>query len=237
MPDITYDVGRVSFIMKGAWNLATAYEKLDAVTHDGSLYIAKQDVPGGTAITNTTYWVLAVEKGDQGETGNGIASIAKTGTAGNVDTYTITYTDGTSTTFTVTNGGVTTVNGRTGDVTGLAEEEALGGTLRQLLVVKASIGFDTTDYVDLSTLSWSRYQFGSNYVFFANLTTKKSYATKGICTKYNIPTVVTAPADLTDKQMDISVNQTFVYIRDDDYSNATDFTAAMKGVLLAYEKA
>ena len=109
--------------MKGAWNLATSYEKLDAVSYNGSLYIAKQDVPGGTAITNTTYWVLAVEKGDQGETGNGIASIAKTGTAGNVDTYTITYTDGTTTTFTVTNGGVTTVNGRTGDVTGLAEED------------------------------------------------------------------------------------------------------------------
>ena len=123
MPDITYDVGRVSFVMKGAWNLATAYEKLDAVTYDGSLYIAKQDVPGGTAITNTTYWQLAVEKGDQGETGNGIASITLTGTAGNVDTYTITFTDGTTTTFTVTNGGVTTVNGRTGDVTGLAEED------------------------------------------------------------------------------------------------------------------
>lgn len=122
MPDITYDVGRVSFVMKGAWNLATSYEKLDAVSDNGSLYIAKQDVPGGTAITNTTYWQLAVEKGDQGETGNGIASITLTGTAGNVDTYTITFTDGTTTTFTVTNGGVTTVNGRTGDVTGLAEE-------------------------------------------------------------------------------------------------------------------
>ena len=202
MPDITYDVGRVSFVMKGAWNLATAYEKLDAVTNDGSLYIAKQDVPGGTAITNTTYWQLAAEKGDQGPTG-----------------------------------GVDSVNGRTGAVTGLAEVDAVGGTLRQLLVVKASIGFDTTDYVDLSTLSWNRYQFGSNYVFFANLTTKKSYATKGICTKYNIPAQVTAPADLTDKQMEISVNQTFIYIRDDAYSNATAFTAAMKGVLLAYEKA
>ena len=42
--------------------------------------------------------------GAQGETGNGIASIAKTNTADNVDTYTITFTDGTSTTFTVTNG-------------------------------------------------------------------------------------------------------------------------------------
>lgn len=74
MPDITYDVGRASFVMKGAWNLATNYEKLDAVTYDGSLYIAKQDVPGGTSITNTTYWQLAAEKGDKGDTG-GVDSV------------------------------------------------------------------------------------------------------------------------------------------------------------------
>ncbi len=74
MPDITYDVGRVSFVMKGAWNLATSYEKLDAVSYGGSLYIAKQDVPGGTAITNTTYWQLAAEKGDKGDTG-GVDSV------------------------------------------------------------------------------------------------------------------------------------------------------------------
>ncbi len=40
----------------------------------------------------------------RGAMGNGIASISKTGTSGNVDTYTITYTDETTTTFTVTNG-------------------------------------------------------------------------------------------------------------------------------------
>lgn len=74
MPDITYDVGRVSFVMKGAWNLATSYEKLDTVSYNGSLYIAKQDVPGGTAITNTTYWQLAAEKGDKGDTG-GVDSV------------------------------------------------------------------------------------------------------------------------------------------------------------------
>ena len=44
------------------------------------------------------------ETGATGETGNGIASIRKTSTSGLVDTYTITYTDGTTTTFTVTNG-------------------------------------------------------------------------------------------------------------------------------------
>jgi hypothetical protein len=63
------------------------------------------------------------DKGDQGiqgkkgETGNGIASIEKTGTAGKVDTYTITMTDGTTATFEVTNGDVTSVNGQTGAVT------------------------------------------------------------------------------------------------------------------------
>lgn len=48
--------------------------------------------------------------------GVGIASIEKTGTAGNVDTYTITYDNGETTTFEVTNGAVTSVDGMTGDI-------------------------------------------------------------------------------------------------------------------------
>ena len=54
------------------------------------------------------------EKGDTGATGatgNGIASIAKTGTAGLVDTYTITYTNGQTMAFTVTNGADGNVQG------------------------------------------------------------------------------------------------------------------------------
>lgn len=43
-------------------------------------------------------------KGDTGDTGNGINTIEKTDTDKNVDTYTITYDDGTTTTFKVTNG-------------------------------------------------------------------------------------------------------------------------------------
>lgn len=43
-------------------------------------------------------------QGEPGATGNGILSIQKTATAGLVDTYTITFTDGTTTTFDVTNG-------------------------------------------------------------------------------------------------------------------------------------
>ena len=42
--------------------------------------------------------------GTNGTNGRGISSVAKTGTNGLVDTYTITFTDGTTSTFTVTNG-------------------------------------------------------------------------------------------------------------------------------------
>lgn len=44
------------------------------------------------------------ENGKDGQNGVGIASIAKTGTNGLVDEYTINYTDGTHTTFSITNG-------------------------------------------------------------------------------------------------------------------------------------
>ena len=69
----------------------------------------------GNAPTNTTYWQLIAEKGTKGDTGatgqtgatgNGISSVAKTSTSSNVDTYTITYTNGTTTTFDVTNANV-----------------------------------------------------------------------------------------------------------------------------------
>lgn len=43
-------------------------------------------------------------QGPTGPTGKGISSITKTSTVGLVDTYTITYTDNTTSTFTVTNG-------------------------------------------------------------------------------------------------------------------------------------
>jgi hypothetical protein len=55
-------------------------------------------------------------EGVKGDTGNGISAIAKTSTSGLVDTYTITFTNGTTTTFTVTNGakGATGATGATG---------------------------------------------------------------------------------------------------------------------------
>ena len=74
-----------------------------------------QGVPGNDGHTpiitiQDGYWYIdgvntnKPATGVKGDTGNGISGIAKTSTSGLVDTYTITFTNGTKTTFTVTNG-------------------------------------------------------------------------------------------------------------------------------------
>lgn len=55
---------------------------------------------------NTEVGTFDVYNGADGEDGNGITDIEKTSTSGYVDTYTINYTDGTTSTFDVTNGEV-----------------------------------------------------------------------------------------------------------------------------------
>lgn len=114
MATITQDLGKVAYLSKGAYSSSTQYEKNDVVTYEGSSYVSLQSTKGN-APTNTTYWQLLAnkgetgakgDKGDTGATGNGISSVTKTSTSSNVDTYTITYTNGTTTTFDVTNANV-----------------------------------------------------------------------------------------------------------------------------------
>ena len=73
-------------------------------------------------IQNGKWYIDGVDSGKsaegvKGDTGNGISNITKTKTEGLVDTYTITYTNGTTTTFTVTNGanGQQGIQGEKGD--------------------------------------------------------------------------------------------------------------------------
>lgn len=109
------NAGRVRFVSRGEYNNSTQYYLFDLVDYNGSSYFAKANTTGNVP-TNTTYWQLVAEKGNTGgdgpvgPTGNGIASIIKTASAGLIDTYTITFTDGTTTTFNIT-------NGQDGDVT------------------------------------------------------------------------------------------------------------------------
>ena len=90
---------------------ASAYELWLAAGNTGDVNAFLNSLKGADGADGTD--------GTNGEDGNGIASIAKTGTDDLVDTYTITYTNGNATTFTVTNGaegpvGPTGPTGQTG---------------------------------------------------------------------------------------------------------------------------
>ena len=100
------NAGRVRFVGRGEYNNSTQYYVFDLVSYNGNSYYAKADTIGNLP-TNTTYWQLVAEKGNVGPTGltgNGISSITKTGTSVLVDSYTITFTNGNTTTFDVSNG-------------------------------------------------------------------------------------------------------------------------------------
>lgn len=49
--------------VEGAWDNARAYERLSICTYDNKAYISRQNVPAGTPLTNTNYWVLLFATG------------------------------------------------------------------------------------------------------------------------------------------------------------------------------
>lgn len=61
-------LGRVSIVFKGEYNSTTNYEKLDIVSYNGSSYDCLKDCVG-VIPTDTTYWQLVAQKGEQGEQG------------------------------------------------------------------------------------------------------------------------------------------------------------------------
>ena len=70
--------------------------------------------------------------GVNGQDGNGIVSIELTDSSGNIDTYTITFDNGETTTFTVTNGenGEQGIQGEPGEDGGGAHQPGDGGGVR-----------------------------------------------------------------------------------------------------------
>ncbi|MBQ9774056.1 MAG: collagen-like protein, partial [Clostridia bacterium] len=102
------------------------------------------------------------EQGEKGETGaagadgNGIAKIEKTATDGLLDTYTITYTDGTTTTFTVTNGedGEDGVQGEKGE-TGAAGADGNGIAKIEKTATDGLLDTYTITYTDGTTTTFT----------------------------------------------------------------------------------
>lgn len=104
--------------------------------------------------------------GTNGADGRGITSITKTGTEGLVDTYTITYTDNTTSTFTVTNG--SSGSGSSGGSTDVysTEETAIGtwidgktiyrkvASVESLPVVTSGVAGRLRIYLDTPTVSY-----------------------------------------------------------------------------------
>ena len=77
----------------------------------------------------------------------GITSITKTGTSGNVDTYTILYTDGTTDTFTVTNGQNAPGDGQLT----IQQNGTTKGTFTANQSTNANVDLDTDEWVSSTT--------------------------------------------------------------------------------------
>ena len=63
------NLGRVAMVSKGEYSSATSYERLDIVTYEGSSYVCKQDSIGNLP-TNTEYFDVLAEKGQNGQDGH-----------------------------------------------------------------------------------------------------------------------------------------------------------------------
>jgi len=137
--EVSTNLGRVSLVPRGRYDGAAVYNRLDIVEYEGSSYLVLADGVTGVTPQAGAVYMLVAEKGDrgdtgaqgvQGETGNGITGIQRTagsGAPGTRDTYTITYTDGSTDTFQVYNGadGIG-VQGETGN--GIASIQRTAGS-------------------------------------------------------------------------------------------------------------
>jgi len=93
----------------GDWTTAVAYVINDGVSYLGNGYVCREAHTSGVFATDlgAGKWQLVSQKGADGADGRGIVSVVRTsgtGAPGTADTYTITYTDATTSTYQVWNG-------------------------------------------------------------------------------------------------------------------------------------
>ena len=89
--------------------------------------------------------------------------------------------------------------------------------------------------VDMGTLSWNRYQFSEVYAFYCSVANKYSYGSvAGLCEVYPVVQTPTSAGYLQNKTMDTQSYETYIYVRDDSYTDARTFKTSLNGVLLYY---
>ena len=94
---IETDLGKVVLLPVGNWNSTSTYSFLDIVASGGESFIAKKAVPAGTTTNDTEYWQVLASP-------NGISGIEKISTSDLVDTYRMSFDNGTHYDYQVTNG-------------------------------------------------------------------------------------------------------------------------------------
>ncbi|MBR1985029.1 MAG: hypothetical protein IKA31_04735 [Clostridia bacterium] len=118
-------------------------------------------------------------------------------------------------------------------------KNAVGGTLRHCLAIQESgLNFEDTDFVDLGSLTWT--YLGNNAFSALNVGLEpvaNDSVTKALCTKYSVVSYNTLNGNATKICLCGYVGDDRIYVRDTNYTDATTFKNAMKGVLLAYKKA
>lgn len=183
-----------------------------------SITFKEKDADGNNVytvtLTNTNTYDITCPIGPQGETGatgatgatgNGIASIAKSGTAGLVDTYTITYTNGQTSTFTVTNGQTPTVDSAMSDSSANPVENRVidaqlktKATQAQLATVEASTtaskAYSANEYLVLG---------GVLYKVTANIAQGGTIVTEGAGKNVDLATVGAELSGLNSKITDL----------------------------------
>ena len=172
--------------------------------------------------TSTTTDSIRGAKGEQGETGNGIASIAKTSSVGLIDTYTVTYTDGSTWTYNVTNG----QNG-TGSVADVWQN---GVSVLDDDVAKVTVPTKTSDLTndsgfitgytetDPTVPNWAKQANKPSYTYseISNTPQLAVVATSGNYEDLsNLPTIPTVPTNVSD------------FTNDAGYQNATQVASAV----------
>ena len=185
------EVNILAKVGMAAEDLWIASDTLDGWVYDGLVWInigPLQGPQGVQGIAGKSAYTVAVENGfvgteaqwllslvgDTGATGNGIASVVKTGTVGLVDTYTVTMTSGATTAFTVTNG----LDGVDGlDVDHIAHTSGTGaaGT-----VDVYTVWGDVAETVNLGTFNVYNGQDGTGSINDITITTTTLWSSKKI---------------------------------------------------------